>query len=347
MRTHGQRMLPCCLRIRTNRYSAFSGSRSLSQVCIVFCANFFTDAKANCQRSSSGCFRILADSYRNGIVRIIGLCILAQGNGIGRRSCATQTSYRVVAGCRAAFTEGQRVFAAGYRIFAKSRSVHVDGFGAFAKGSSIIIIDKIVAAGRGRCSCYECYIFRNICRSRSNNRAVRLFGQGDSMDIPMIVLNVVVAVRSFNDHIIMDFSGRLTILHIPEVLNRIGIAIGVCIGFVAVRIDFRTAGQPHGAAGIGLHAGQGIRAKSRCKIAGCYGTVAKGRAVLSHGPGPAAEGRGTIGACLGIGAKGYSIGIFSQGPFPKGQRTPTQGFGPVAKSNGILTIILSVIIDLL
>ena len=62
------------------------------------------------------------------------------------------------------------------------------------------------------------------------------------MDIPMIVLDVLITIHPFDHHIIMNFPGRLSVLHILEALDRIGIAIGIRIGFIAIGVDFCTVG---------------------------------------------------------------------------------------------------------
>ena len=283
----------------------------------------------------TGGHRMAAQSYT---VCQFGLGILADGHCIGSL-CSNRTAqarYGVIASGSTAFPKGQGIFSTCYGVFTKSRSIHIDGFRAFPKSRGIVIVLEIITSRRGGSSCLQGHILEDIRRSGRHHGSIRLFGQGHSMDIPMIVLDVRITILPFDHHIIMNFPGRLAVLHILEIPDCIGVAIGILIGFIAVGIDSCTAGQPHGPAGIGLHAGQSIRTEGCGVVAGCNGAIAESRTVLGHGPGPAAKGGGPVGPGLGIGAKGYSIGIFSQGPFPKGQRTPTQGFGPVAKSHGIL-----------
>ena len=75
-------MLAFCYNVGTNSNRTFSGGLRAGQRCIIFIVNFFTDAKADSQRTFTGSFRILADSGRNGFVRIVGFRSLPNSNRI-------------------------------------------------------------------------------------------------------------------------------------------------------------------------------------------------------------------------------------------------------------------------
>ena len=75
-------MLAFCYNVGTNSNRAFSGSLRAGQRCIILTVNFFTDAKADGQRTFTGSFRILADSHRNGFVRIVSFRSFTNGNRI-------------------------------------------------------------------------------------------------------------------------------------------------------------------------------------------------------------------------------------------------------------------------
>ena len=75
-------MLAFCYNISTNGNRTFSGSLRAGRRFIIFIVNFFTDAKADSQRTFTGSFRILADCHRNGFVRIVGFRSFTNSNRI-------------------------------------------------------------------------------------------------------------------------------------------------------------------------------------------------------------------------------------------------------------------------